>query len=150
MSLPHNTIAGSGPAGEKPPGDAEAGRMVILFDGVCDVCNSGVAWVRARDTAGAFAFVPFQSPEVARRWPGLDPRALERALHVVAPDGSIRAGADALPLILSRLPGAGARWAARILGWPGVLAVARPVYAMVARLRPRRSISCLTNHGHED
>lgn len=150
MSLPRNTIAGPGPTGPDRPPEGPPGRIVILFDEVCDVCNSGVAWVRARDTAGAFAFLPFQSSEVARRWPGLDPRALERALHVVAPDGSIRAGADALPVILSRLPGAGARWATRILGWPGVLVVARPVYAMVARLRPRRSISCLTNHGHED
>jgi hypothetical protein len=79
---------------------------------------------------------------VARRWPALDPAALERALHIVAVDGAVRAGADALPWILERLPGW--RGAARWLAMPPVLAIARPLYAFVARRR--RAIACLTIH----
>ena len=120
-------------------GSAGPGRAVILFDGVCDLCHSGVAWIRARDQAGVFEFVPFQAPEVARRWPGLAPAALAGALHLVEPDGAVRVGADALPGILARLPGWGV--AARLLALPGVRAVARPAYAFVAR---RRGLVCLT------
>ena len=150
MSLPHNGIRATGPTDTSVRDPAEAGRIVILFDGVCDVCNSGVSWIQMRDRAGAFAFIPFQSPEVARRWPGLDPAALARAMHVVAPDGSVRAGADALPVILARLPGRGPRLAARLLALPGALVIARPLYGLLARLRPRRATACLTNHGQGD
>jgi hypothetical protein len=67
MSLPRNDIAPT----PRTPGHAGPGgggpRTVILFDGVCDLCNSGVAWIRARDRASAFEYLPLQSPEVARR-----------------------------------------------------------------------------------
>jgi predicted DCC family thiol-disulfide oxidoreductase YuxK len=142
MSLPPNEIEISGPPGAKaaagPPGD----RHVILFDGVCDLCHSGVAWIRARDRAGAFEFLPFQSPEVARRWPGLDPAALARAMHVIAPDGRVRAGVDAGPWIFARLPGWG--WLGALLAWPLVRALARPAYAVIARRR--RGLPRLTVH----
>jgi predicted DCC family thiol-disulfide oxidoreductase YuxK len=128
---------GSGPAGARP---------VILFDGVCELCNSAVGWIRARDRAGVFDYLPYQSPEVARRWPGLDPAALARALHVVAPDGRVRAGADAAPWILGRLPGW--RWLAVLLALPGVRALARPAYAWVAARR--RTMPGLTRCARED
>lgn len=38
-----------------------AGRPVILFDGVCHLCNGFVAFVLARD-GGRFDFAPLQSP----------------------------------------------------------------------------------------
>jgi hypothetical protein len=43
---------------------------VILFDGVCALCNTGVEWIRARDRDGRFEFVPYQSVE--DRYPELD------------------------------------------------------------------------------
>jgi predicted DCC family thiol-disulfide oxidoreductase YuxK len=149
MSLPHNPMppdAGPPPAAPDP---FDSGRIVILFDGVCDVCHRGVAWVRARDRDGAFAFVPFQDPGVARRRPDLDPAALARAVHVIGPDGRVWTGADALPVVLARLPGRGLRLLARLLALPGARAVARPLYRLAAALRPRRTSSCLTKHGRE-
>ncbi len=142
MSMPHNEITDSKGPGGAAGGGAPRRRPVILFDGVCDLCNSGVAWIRARDRAAAFDFLPLADPEVARRWPALARADLERALHLVEPDGTVRVGAGALPSILARLPGWGT-WA-RILALPPVLAVARPVYALVAR--NRRAIACLTPH----
>jgi predicted DCC family thiol-disulfide oxidoreductase YuxK len=150
MSLPHNPMPPVAAAAPAAPNPFDGGRIVILFDGVCDVCHRGVAWVRARDTGGAFAFVPFQDPAVARRRPDLDPAALARAVHVVVPDGRVVTGADALPVVLARLPGRGPRIAARLLALPGALAVARPLYRVAAALRPRRPSSCLTPHDGGD
>ncbi len=41
-------------------------RPVILFDGVCNLCNSTVRWVIERDKEGRFNFASLQS-DVARR-----------------------------------------------------------------------------------
>jgi len=39
---------------------------VILFDGVCNLCNGFVQFVIARDPSGAFQFAALQSPAAAR------------------------------------------------------------------------------------
>ena len=41
-------------------------RPIILFDGVCNLCNSVVRWVIARDTEKRFVFASLQS-DAARR-----------------------------------------------------------------------------------
>ena len=38
---------------------------VILFDGVCNLCNSSVNFVIDRDSAGRFKFSALQAPEAA-------------------------------------------------------------------------------------
>jgi hypothetical protein len=74
--LPRQTPA---PArGTSPDGPAttpDTVRDVILFDGVCDLCNTGAAWVSERDGAGRFEFVAYQGPGVAARSPGSTRRA---------------------------------------------------------------------------
>lgn len=37
-------------------------RRVILFDGVCNLCNAAVRFIINRDPHGLFAFAPIQSP----------------------------------------------------------------------------------------
>ena len=37
------------------------GRALVLFDGVCHVCNGTVSFVLKRDPEGRFAFAPLQS-----------------------------------------------------------------------------------------
>src|SRR5690349_17933962 len=39
---------------------------IILFDGVCNFCNSSVNFIIARDSAGYFKFAPLQS-EIGER-----------------------------------------------------------------------------------
>ena len=111
-------------------GSAESGngRRVILFDGVCALCNTGVEWIRARDRDGRFEFVPYQS--VLDRYPELD---LAGALHVILPDGRAFAGVAAAPWIFGALPGWA--WVARMLALPGVRALAPRAYAWLARRR---------------
>ena len=41
-------------------------RPIILFDGVCNLCNSAVQWVIERDKEGRFDFAALQS-DAARR-----------------------------------------------------------------------------------
>ena len=43
----------------QPPGDE---RHVVLFDGLCGVCNRFNRFVIDRDRPGAFAFAALQSP----------------------------------------------------------------------------------------
>lgn len=104
------------------------GRRVILFDGVCALCNTGVEWIKARDRDGRFEFVPYQA--ALDRYPDLD---LAGALHVILPDGRAFAGVDAAPWIFGALPGW--EWVARVLRLPGMSALAPPVYAWLARRR---------------
>jgi len=41
-------------------------RLVVLFDGVCNLCNASVLFVIDRDPGGRFAFAPLQSGVAAR------------------------------------------------------------------------------------
>ncbi len=39
----------------------DRGRAIILFDGVCNLCNGAVTFIIDRDPNGYFAFAPLQS-----------------------------------------------------------------------------------------
>lgn len=39
----------------------ESGKKIILFDGVCNLCNGAVQWVINRDQSDIFRFAPLQS-----------------------------------------------------------------------------------------
>ena len=41
------------------------GRPVVLFDGVCNLCNASVLFVIDRDPRGHYAFAPLQGDEAA-------------------------------------------------------------------------------------
>src|SRR5687768_5873407 len=59
-----------------------APHAIVLFDGVCNVCNDSVKFILARDPAGYFRFASLQS-DVAKRL--LRPFGLaEMPLHTMA------------------------------------------------------------------
>ena len=64
---------------------AEIGdQPVLLFDGVCNLCNGTIQWIIPRDTDAVLAFAPLQSPigtAVQERY-GLDPDDLDSVLLV--------------------------------------------------------------------
>ena len=109
---------------------APLARPVILFDGVCHLCNGFVQFVLERDKAGRFDFAPLQS-EFAKR------RLGERALSsVVLVDGEQVYEAEVA--VIRILAGLNAPWPR--LGWmmakmPGPLVAWG--YRMVARHRYR-------------
>ena len=124
--------------GRQAPGSGE-GRHLLLYDGVCGLCDHLVQFVLARDPHGVFDFAPLQSATgraaVARE--GGDPDLLT-SFYVVR---DYRRG-HARTLVKGRA----ALFVARALGWPwravalfGLLptAVLDWGYDVVARYRYR-------------
>ena len=107
---------------------------IILFDGVCNLCNGAVTFVIDRDTKGFFTFAPLQS-NAARALlerHGLSPGTLDSI--VLVEDGQVYQRSGAALRIARRLKG----------GWPllyGFMAVPRfirdRVYDFIAANRYR-------------
>jgi predicted DCC family thiol-disulfide oxidoreductase YuxK len=57
---------------------------IILFDGVCNVCDASVNWIIRRDRRGRFRFAALQSPagERLQREHGLDPTVLDTMIFL--------------------------------------------------------------------
>ena len=62
-------------------------QSVLLFDGVCTLCNGSVRFVIERDSGGRFQFAPLQS-EAARRLLEKAPQPLPDSL-VLVEDGRL-------------------------------------------------------------
>lgn len=123
--------------------DSDFNFPVILFDGVCNLCNASVQWVLQRDRAGQFRFAALQSETGQHLLAahGLDQASFDT---VVLADGDrIFTRSDAALEIARRLGGPWS-WLA-VLRWiPRRLRDA--VYNWVARNRYRwfgRQEACL-------
>lgn len=120
------------------PGSANAGP-IVLYDGVCGLCNRAVRFILRHDRRQVFRFATLQgeyAAEVLRRH-GRDPARLDTVCVVEHP------GTDRERL---HVKGRAALWIARRLGLPWSLAgifgiVPRPIldaaYNVVARHRYR-------------
>ena len=105
-------------------------RPVILFDGVCHLCNGFVQFVLKRDPTGQFAFAPLQSQFARQRLSTLHLNS------IVLVDGyQVLYAEIAVLLIFSRLP-LPWPWLARIAGWLPAPVLAWG-YRLVARHRYR-------------
>jgi len=97
-------------------GTAAADHPVLLFDGVCNLCNGVVQFVIPRDPAGRIRFAPLQSEtgKALLSGHGLPPGNLDRV--VLVDDGRVYRKSDAAIRL------------AELLGWPyRAAAVARLV-----------------------
>ncbi len=121
-----------------PPLDAP----VILFDGVCNLCNGAVSWVMDRDRRAHFRFASLQS-EAARR--ALDRANAGNSLPdsiVLIDDAGVHTKSDAALRIATKL-GWPWSWMRLFLIVPRVLRDA--AYDVIARNRYRwfgRSDTC--------
>jgi predicted DCC family thiol-disulfide oxidoreductase YuxK len=82
-----------------------AGHAIVLFDGVCNVCNSSVNFIIKRDARGYFLFAPLQSP-AGRAWQerlALDAERLDTT--VLIEDGHAYLRSSAALRIARRLGG---------------------------------------------
>jgi len=123
-----------GVGGAAPPRPDPAAHPVVLFDGVCNLCNGVVRFVVERDPAGRFHFAPLQS-EVARALAarhGFDATRLDAVLLVDA-DGAHDRSSAALRIAAGLRPPW--RWLAvlRVVPRP----VRDAVYDWIARHRYR-------------
>ena len=120
-----------------PPLTPAAGAgPVVLFDGVCNLCNGAVLFVIDRDPAARFRFAALQSDEARRllapHGPDVTRRAAELSSIMILEEGRVYDRSTAALRIARRLSGL----------WPllyAAIVIPRPlrdaVYDFVARRR---------------
>jgi predicted DCC family thiol-disulfide oxidoreductase YuxK len=106
-----------------------AADPTLIYDGECGICQQAVALLRRWDREHVLRFVPFQDTAAVASF-GIALPALAAAMHLVLPEGRVYPGADAIPELLRLLRGK--RWLAPLFRIPGVLPVARRIYAWIA------------------
>lgn len=110
-----------------------ANRYTLLFDGNCRICTSQAELVARYDAVHRIEPLDTNTPEARARFPQVTPAAARRELHVVAPDGTLYRGPEAVRETLLRLPRL--RLLGQFMRLPGVMLLARPIYRLVARNR---------------
>ena len=93
---------------------------ILLYDGVCGLCNRFVQFILRRDPDGVFRFASLQGPVSTRvlERHGMDPRDLNTVYVVVEYDLAgerVLARSDAVIFVLKQLAGAADRFLARQL-----------------------------------
>jgi predicted DCC family thiol-disulfide oxidoreductase YuxK len=105
----------------------------MVFDGDCRFCRRWIArWQEA--TGDRVDYLPFQDPRLTLHVPELRREALEKAVHLIEPNGNVSRGAEAVFRSLTYAPRRG--W----LFWfyreaPGVAPVTERAYRFVAEHR---------------
>ena len=110
-------------------------RPVLLYDGGCGFCRAWVDRLRRWDRRGALDYVPSEARHGLPGLPNLSDDALDRAMHLVTPDGRVYAGGRAVGPLLRLLPGGA--WLAPLLRIPGVQPLVDAGYRWVAARRHR-------------
>ncbi len=105
---------------------------VLIYDGDCPLCRGAADRIRDNAAPGTFEFLPCQSDELARRFPGIARAACLEAMHLVLPGGAVLVGEKALPEILARLRGRRHRIAAALFRLPGAGILSRTFYRWLA------------------
>jgi predicted DCC family thiol-disulfide oxidoreductase YuxK len=110
-------------------------RLIALYDGHCRMCTREarrLARIAGREAVDARSF---QEDGALDPFPGVTHSACMKALHVIAPDGAVYAGAEAVARLAARAPLWG--WLAFGYYLPGVRFLAERAYAWVAKNRYR-------------
>ncbi len=109
------------------------GEALLLYDGECRLCLAAVRLVRVWDRSGRVAVMPYQNPLVPWLVPDVAAQELSRAMLLLGPRGRRYHGADALPRLLSLLPGG--LPLRLVFEVPGVPSLARGLYRWIATHR---------------
>ncbi len=113
---------------------------ILLYDGVCGLCNRFVQFILARDRQAIFRFAALQSPFAARILArhainATDLDTVYLVLNYERPDESLLARSDAVIFILKRLS---TRWRASAFCLQMIPRFLRdPLYNTIARHRYR-------------
>jgi predicted DCC family thiol-disulfide oxidoreductase YuxK len=108
-------------------------RYAMLYDGNCRICSGQAQTVRDFNAAGLIEVLDMNTSEAQTRFPQITPAMAQREMHLVAPDGTLYRGAEAVRETLLRLPAL--RGFGELMRLPGAMALAHPLYAWVARNR---------------
>jgi predicted DCC family thiol-disulfide oxidoreductase YuxK len=111
-------------------------RLYVLYDQECALCQNCRAWLMRQPAYLELQFIPLQSPEIARRFPGLqgwDGLDLSEKLVVVSDEGALYQGQNAWIMCLYALRDY-RKWAFRLAD-PALLPLARRLCDLVSRNR---------------
>jgi predicted DCC family thiol-disulfide oxidoreductase YuxK len=108
-------------------------RYTLLYDGTCNICTSQMRTIAEYNDDGLIELLDLHDPTAQERFPQVTPEMARRELHLVAPDGSLYQGAEAVRETLLRLPSL--RGLGELLRLPGAMSIARPLYAWLAANR---------------
>jgi len=108
------------------------GAMEMIYDGKCKFCVRSVAWFLAFDNLGQIKIRNFRTDPS----PVVSDEKMEKALHIVLPDGKALPGFDAYRYAVLRVPGLW--WQVPLFYIPGLSQlVGRPIYNWVAANRSK-------------
>lgn len=116
---------------------------LLLFDGVCHLCDASVRFILRHDPTGRIKFAPIQSPLGSRLYTqhGLDPAA-PNAMLFLTPRGAFQASDAALELARTL----GGMWQLALIFKPLPRVLRDAAYYFIARHRYRwfgKDDSCL-------
>ena len=120
-------------------------NTVLIYDAECSLCCGYMNWIKSYAIkTDTFEFIPCQSDEWKRRFPGIEEEACMKSLHLVKPDGQILAGDKSLPEILCSLRYF--RWMAIFFKLPIISSLSYFVHRRIANNRYiiSRTLSPLT------
>ena len=108
----------------------DAPGPVLIYDASCGFCRRWVGRLKRWDRHDRVRLLPLQDPS-ASALAGRPRHELERAAHLLRPDGAVFAGARAARELCRYLPGG---WLPKaFFAIPGVMPAAERVYAWIAR-----------------
>ena len=107
---------------------------VLLFDGVCNLCNGTVQWILARDRRQVFRFASLQSPAARRLLDSVAAPADLPDSVVLIDGGRVLVRSDAAIAVARRL---GFPWSMAAVGRAVPRVLRDAVYSWVARHRYR-------------
>lgn len=107
---------------------------LLLFDGICHLCDASVQFILKRDPQGKIKFAPIQSPLGSKLYTqhGLDPAA-PNAMLFITPRGAFKASDAALEIARTL----GGVWKLALLFKPVPRALRDAAYYFIARNRYR-------------
>jgi len=107
---------------------------LLLFDGICHLCDASVQFILKRDPQGKIKFAPIQSPLGSKLYTqhGLNPAA-PNAMLFITPRGAFKASDAALEIARTL----GGVWKLALLFKPVPRALRDAAYYFIARNRYR-------------
>ena len=108
-------------------------HLYVLFDAECELCVRCRNWLRKQVAFVPLVFIPLQSPEVQKRFPGIDALNPREQLLVISDDSSLYRGASAWIMCLWALQKY--REHAQRLAHPVLLPFAQRVCELLSRNR---------------
>ncbi len=107
----------------------------VFYDGRCGICQASKAWIGRREVSAALAWVDSSDEANLAGHPMIDPAKARGRMMLLAPDGTLSGGFDAVVALLGLMPGW--RAAAPALSRPPLREIGRNVYRWVAANRHR-------------